>query len=569
MGLLVVQGLLPVATVYLTRYVVDGVVEAMGSGGTWEAVVRVAWPAGLMGGTLLLAEVVGAALVWVRQYHTEFIEDRIRNLIHDTSTTVDLAFYETPEYYDHLHRARSEAWHRPQKLVENAGSLVQSGITLIAMGAVLLRFSAWVPAVLLVSTVPALFVVLRHALKQYRWRLENTADERRTWYYDHELTSGETAAELRLFSLGDYFKKRYRTVRKRLRSERLKLSRDQSLAELGASVFALLATAGCLAWMGLRALNGLLTLGELALFYVAFRQGQQMMRALLGNVGDIYRNILFLGDLFEFLGLEPTAVEPDRPVAPPQSLTNGIDFSDVTFNYPGSERPVIDDFALSIPAGKITAIVGPNGSGKSTLLKLICRLYDPQAGRISFDGVDLKSLRIEDVRRLITVLFQQPVQYSVTAAENINFGDIGSKDGRRRIEQAATAAGADDVIRKLPDEYETILGKWFEGGAELSVGEWQRVALARAFLRRAPIILLDEPTSAMDSWAEADWMKRLHDLAREQTVVIITHRFTTAMRTDVIYVMDEGRIVESGSHEDLLARGGIYADSWQEQMRDA
>ena len=308
--------------------------------------------------------------------------------------------------------------------------------------------------------------------------------------------------------------------------------------------------------MGLRALDGLLTLGELALFYVAFRQGQLMMRTLLGNVGDIYRNILFLGDLFEFLGLEPSVADPDKPTDPPQNLARGIDFCDVSFRYPGSEKSVIDDFALSIPAGKITAIVGPNGSGKSTLLKLICRLYDPQAGRITLDGVDLKSLRIEDVRNLITVLFQQPVQFSVTAAENINFGDLDSRDGMQQIERAATAAGAHDVIRKLPDEYETILGKWFEGGAELSVGEWQRVALARAFLRRAPIILLDEPTSAMDSWAESDWMKRLRDLAREQTVVIITHRFTTAMRTDNIYVMDGGRIVESGSHDELLALGG-------------
>ncbi len=564
--LLVVQGLLPVATVYLTRYVVDGVVEAMAAGGAWDSVVKVAWPAGLMGGTLLLSEFVGALLGWVRQYHAELIEDRIRNLIHDTSTTVDLAFYETPEYYDNLHRARREAWYRPQKLVENAGSLVQSGITLVAMGAVLFRFSGWVPAILLLSTAPALYVVLRHALKQYRWRRENTEDERRTWYYDHELTSEETAAELRIFSLGDHFKERYRTVRRRLRRERLKLSRDQSLAQLGAAVFALLATAGCLTWMGWRTLHGLLTLGELALFYAAFRQGQQMMRSLLSNVGDIYRNILFLGDLFEFLGLKPSAVDPAEPDTPPHALTKGIDFSDVTFSYPGSEQPVIDDFELSIPAKKITAIVGPNGSGKSTLLKLICRLYDPRKGQILLDGIDLRNLRIEDVRRLITVLFQQPVQYSVTAAENIGFGDLNARSGRQEIERAATAAGAHDVIGKLPEEYETILGKWFEGGSELSVGEWQRVALARAFLKGAPIILLDEPTSAMDSWAESDWMDRLRELAKGQTVVIITHRFTTAMRADNINVMQEGRIVESGSHADLIARGGSYAESWKSQM---
>jgi ATP-binding cassette subfamily B protein len=216
----------------------------------------------------------------------------------------------------------------------------------------------------------------------------------------------------------------------------------------------------------------------------------------------------------------------------------------------------------------VVAIVGPNGAGKSTLIKLACRFYDPDGGRITLDGVELRDLPLETLRRQITVLFQEPVRYNATAAENIALGDLAAGASRAEIEAAAVAAGADGPIARLPHGYETLLGKWFAGGMELSVGEWQRLALARAFLRRARLIILDEPTSAMDSWAEADWMERFRQLAAGRTAIIITHRFTTAIRADQIHVMEQGRIVESGSHQELLARGGRYAGSWAEQVQE-
>lgn len=563
-GILVAQGLLPVGTVLLTRHVVDGLVAAIDGGGTLEAIRPLLLPAGLMAGILLLQEILGGLLGVIKGHQEELIRDHIATLIHDTSTSVDLSFYDAPDYYDHLHRARNEAWQRPQQLVENAGRLVQSAITLVAMGAVLFGFSGWIPLILLLSTIPALHVVLRHAIRQHRWRLEHTSDERHGWYYDWEMTNTGSAAELRVFDLGGHFKTLYRGVRGRLRKGRLDLARDQSLAQMGAAVIALLATGGCLAWMGWRALQGLLTLGELALFYAAFRQGQDMMRALLGNMGDIYRNILFLGDLFEFLGLRPTIEAGSPPADPPVSIDEEISFDDVTFAYPGSSRPVLDRFSLKIPAGKVSAIVGPNGSGKSTLIKLLGRLYDPSAGAVTFDGTDLRSFDPVELRRRITVLLQEPVKYNLEAAQSIALGDPGAD--RDRIEQAARDAGASELISALPEGMDTVLGKWFEGGSELSVGQWQRIALARAFLREAPLVLLDEPTSAMDSWAEADWMDRLRQLVEGRTAVVITHRFTTTMRADRIFVMEGGRIAESGTHEELVRAGGRYAESWEAQM---
>jgi ATP-binding cassette subfamily B protein len=248
-------------------------------------------------------------------------------------------------------------------------------------------------------------------------------------------------------------------------------------------------------------------------------------------------------------------------------LTQSIHFRQVSFHYPGSQRLALDDFSLRIPAGRIVALVGPNGAGKSTLIKLLCRFYDPDAGRVELDGVDLRDLKVEEVRRRITVLFQQPVHYNTTVAENIALGDLASNAGAAAIEAAARDAGADAIIARLPGGMQTLLGKGFTSGTELSVGEWQRIALARAFLRQAPIIILDEPTSAMDSWAEADWLERFRALAAGRTVLLITHRFTTAMRADLIHVMAEGRIVESGRHPELLDLGGRYAQSWVTQMQ--
>jgi ATP-binding cassette subfamily B protein len=566
-ALLLAQGLLPVATVYLTRLLVDGLVAAAGAGGTWQALGPLLLLVALLAGVVLLAEALRCAAGWVRAAQAELVKDHISALIHRKSVAADLAFYESPEFYDHLHRARDQAGHRPVALVEGLGQLLQNGVTLLAMGAVLIPFGAWLPAALLASTLPAFAVVLHYGVQQHRWRQRTTADERRTWYYDWLLTGGESAAELRLFGLGGPFQALYQALRRRLRGERLRLARQEALAELAAGTVALLVTGGAMAWMVWQALLGLVTLGDLALFYQAFQQGQRLMRSLLDGVGQVYTNALFLGNLFEFLALRPRVTDPPRPVAAPRTLQTGIRFHQVTFRYPGSERVALHDFNLTIPAGQVAALVGPNGAGKSTLIKLLCRLYDPDAGRIEVDGIDLRDLEVAALRRLIGVLFQQPVHYSATVAENIALGSP-TDPGRAAVEEAARAAGADEPVARLPHGYDTLLGKWFAGGTELSVGEWQRLALARAFLREAPILLLDEPTSAMDSWAEADWHARFRRLAAGRTALIITHRFTTAMRADVIHVMAGGRVVESGSHQDLLACGGPYARSWQAQVRE-
>ena len=295
---------------------------------------------------------------------------------------------------------------------------------------------------------------------------------------------------------------------------------------------------------------------------------QRLLGSLLDNLGEVYSNSLFLSDLFAFLALEPTVKNPPNPTPLPAPIKEGIRFEGVTFHYPGSQRVALSDFSLTIPAGNIVAIVGTNGAGKSTLVKLLCRFYDPDAGRILLDGVDLRHFALNELRRQITILFQEPVQYQNSVLENIVLGDLSRPDERLAVAQAAEAAGAAAPVQRLPQGYDTLLGSWFKGGTELSVGEWQRLALARAYWRLAPILVLDEPTSAMDPWAEHDWLQRFRNLAEGRTALIITHRFTTAMYADTIHVIENGRVVESGSHNELLAMQGRYAASWNEQMQN-
>jgi ATP-binding cassette subfamily B protein len=335
---------------------------------------------------------------------------------------------------------------------------------------------------------------------------------------------------------------------------------------VGAEVVALLVSAGTIAWMVWRAFLGLATLGDIALFYQAFQRGQGLMRALLTNIGQIYNNGLFLANLFEFLDLETHITEPANPVQAPARLLRGVRFRDVTFRYPGTDRVALKDFNLTIPVGRTVAIVGANGAGKTTLIKLLCRFYDPESGRVEIDGIDLRNLSLEELRKMITIMFQQPVRYQDTARQNIGMSNLEGARTFAKIEAAARSAGAHELIASLPERYDTPLGKWFSGGTELSGGEWQRIALARAYMRKSEIIILDEPTSMMDSWAEAEWLERFRDLARGRTAIIITHRLTIAMRADVIHVMEHGQIVESGSHQELVARDGLYSKSWRAQM---
>ena len=569
MILLFIEGVLPAATVYLTRQLVNSLVAATGAGITWEKIQTVLIPFALMAGVMLLTQLLGSLGEWIRTAQSEFIRDYISGLVHKQSMTIDIACYESSDYHDYLNRARSGAGNHSLSLLENTGNLIKNSITLLTMVAVLIPYGLALPIILAGSAIPAFYVVLRLNKRYHRWWHKTTNDRRWLQYYEVLLTESAFAAEIRLFGLGSYFQLAYQKLRTRLRGENIKLIREQSLGRFAAGVITLLLSTTGIVWMGRKVLLGTLTLGDLALFYQAFEQGQGLVKAALSNLGKIYKNSLYVSDLFHFLQLEAKVIDSPQPKSLPEKFNQGIRLRNLTFRYPGSERAVLENFNLHIPAGKIVAIVGDNGAGKSTLIKLLCRFYDPASGSVEIDGTNVRDFSLEQLRKNITVLFQNPIPYYTSVSQNIGLGDLSAKQTIEEIQTAAKAAGIDETITKLPKGYDSMLGKWFPNGNDLSGGQWQRLALARSFFRKAQLIILDEPTSAMDPWAEFDWLERFRKLAENRTAVVITHRFTLAMRADIIHVMRAGKIVESGSHDELLALNGLYAESWKTQMESS
>jgi ATP-binding cassette subfamily B protein len=556
--LLVSQGLIPAGQALLLRTLVNRLVASP----VWVAITP---PALGIASLWIVAQLLSSGLSWIRAVQAERVQDEVHRLIHFQALRLDLSFFDHPESYDQLHRARIDAISQPLALLESLGSMVQNGLGFLLLAGILWTYAGWLPLLLVLTGIPGLLLVARHILKEHRWHLEHTNQERRARYLDWMITEQSVAAELRLFDLGTFHRKAFESLRETLREGRLLLVRQGAGTELGAGLLAWAGSLVGLGWMLHRTLSRTVGLGDLLLCFQAFQQCQILLRSLLEGAGKIYRSLLFVENLEVFLGLEPVILSGDAK-QPGLPVKDCIRFESVGFTYPGGSRRALDGFNLQIPHGKIVALVGHNGGGKTTLIKLLCRFYDPDAGRILIDGVDLRELDLAGLRRQIAVLFQDPVRYHAAVRENIAFGDIDGPSDPTRVWQAAHDAGALEPIERLPDGFDALLGKWF-GGAELSGGEWQRIALARAFFRQASLIILDEPTSDMDSWAEQDWLARFRTLTEGRTGLMITHRFTTAMHADMIHVMDRGRVVESGTHRELVALGGAYASSWTAQMR--
>jgi len=566
MGLLVVQGLVPVCIVYTTKLLVDGIADAVGGGLDASNIAHVSLPAAAMSGLLLIQQLLANALQYLNALQTELVTDHIKLLIHGKAAAVDYVFYESPAYHDRLEQANAQSGARSLAMLQNIGGLLQSSVTFVSIAALLVTYSVLLPILLFLSALPAFVVLLRYNEKHHAWWHKRTPERRWISYYDHCLTGLPAAGELRIYGLGDFFRNQYRLLRKRLRGEQLALLRWQMRAGLFARALALVVTAVAVIWIVRRALIGEAQLGDLALFYQAFTQAQGLMRTFLGNVGQVFANILFLEHLFAFLDQEVLVSDPDIPTPFPEPIRHGIEFRNVSFRYPEAKEFALQNFSLKIPAGQTVALVGANGAGKSTLIKLLCRFYDPQEGAIYIDGIDITRFSLKDLRRHLAVMLQLPMRYHATVYGNIAVGEAQEILPQDHIIKASRAAGAHDFVSRLPMGYDTSLGRLFKSSVDLSGGEWQRLALARAYLRQTPIVALDEPTSSIDSWTENEWFARFREIVQDKTAIIITHRFTTAKQADIIYVMDQGKVIEYGSHDELVAMDGKYADSWKAQV---
>ena len=566
-ALVAIQGVLPLLPLVLMKLMVDAITAAHAAPDKGAAFRHVLLLGGLMGAVTLFSSLFRLIAGGVSEWQAHIVTDHMNDVLLAKSIEVDLEFYESARYYDTLHRAQREAPSRPMSIVNGLTQIGQNGISLLAIALLLFSFHWLIAIILFVSVIAGTAVRLRYSGKMYRWQRGQTANERQAGYLNWLLTDISHAKEIRLFNLGPIFIRRFRDIRRELRKGRLAITRRRSLADFAAQTFGTAAIYTVYAYLVYQAIGGKISYGDLAMFYQAFQRVQGSIQGILNNLAGLYEDNLFLSNLYEFLDLKRTVSEPVHPQPVPQPMRRGIVLDHVSFKYPEGNRKVFDDISLTIRPGEVVALVGENGSGKTTLIKLLCRLYDPTGGAITIDGIDLRQFETKALRREIAIIFQDYAHYHMTARENIWFGNIALAPNHERVIAAARRSGADDVIRALPHGYETMLGKRFEHGEELSIGEWQKVALARAFMRDAQIIVLDEPTSSMDAKAEYEVFQNFRQLLSGRTAILISHRFSTVRMADHIYVLKQGSIIERGSHEELLQRQGIYADFFEKQAR--
>ena len=564
--LVLIQGLLPVIVLFLTGRMIDAITNILQIGPSAslnEVFVLIALVGVVTFTDIALSTISGI----VRETQTISVADHVLSAIHAKSIEVDLEYYENPQYHDRVHRAQQEAPSRPPQIVDSLLQTVRDTFLIIGVTGLLLSLNKSAPLILFVSSFPLVLVRMRFARLMFEWRKRSAEMERRSFYLNYVLTYENYAKEVRLFNTGNIFSRRYNAVRDRLRRERLDLARRRTVFELGVQLFTIAALFGAFALIVRDAVASAITIGEMVIAFQAFQRGQGAFQSLLGSLSMLYENNLFLKDFYDFLELEIRVKSPAAPQPLPDPIRQGIVFENVVFRYSQTDHNVLQGVNLTIQPGEIVALVGENGAGKTTLIKLLCRLYDPTAGRITIDGVDLTEFDLAELRKAITVLFQDYNTYQLLAWENIWLGNVNLEPDQAAIAAAAQASGADEVIAGLPQGYDTQLGNWFAGGQELSVGQWQKIALARAFLRDTQLIVLDEPTSALDVMAEAEVFQRFQEMAAGRSAILISHRLSTIRRAHRIYVLDEGRIIENGTHDELMQLNGVYAHLFNTQSK--
>jgi ATP-binding cassette subfamily B protein len=483
---------------------------------------------------------------------------RVNVMILEKALTLELAHFEDSEFYDKLTRARREASSRPLSLVMRTFGLAQNAIFLVSSGGFLFRFSPWAVAVLLLSGLPAFIAEARFsgdAFRLFRWRSPET---RMQIYLESVLGREEHAKEVRLFGLGARLLDRYRSIFTTLYKEDRELTIRRDVWGFFLGLIGTCALYLAYAWIALATVRGIITLGKMTMYLGLFRQGQSAMSAALSSIGGMYEDNLYLSTLYEYLDTPVPKTRGELVKGPHPE--DGIRFENVSFVYPGATEPALADITLHLPPGGSLALVGENGSGKTTLIKLLTRLYRPTSGRVLLDGLDLELWGEVRLRERIGVIFQDFARYQMLVGENVGAGDEPFFLDEARWREAAGKGQADDFIQTLPSGYHTQLGKWFKDGRELSGGQWQKIALSRAFMRvRADVLVLDEPTAAMDARAEALVFERFRQLGRDRMTILISHRFSTVRVADQIAVLEHGRIIERGSHEELMQRQGHYA----------
>lgn len=566
-ALVVAQGLLPLAGLYLMKQIVDAVTAGITAPHKAAGFEPVLFWIILAGGVALLTALTRSLGDLAGETQSQIITDAVSDRLHSQSISIDLQYYEDPRLQDTLHRAQQEAPFRPTRILQGLINIIQNSLSLGGVVVLLLSFNFLLALLILAAALPTGLIRLLFARRAYHFEQELTEQERKAWYYHFLMTDPGPAKEVRLFGLGPLFQTRFRGLRKSLREGRLAFKGQRSWMDFLAQSLATLAVFGSLALIAHRTLQGAISLGSLVIYYQGFQLGLGSFQAVLRGLVGLYEDNLFLSNFYRFLDLRPKVEIPAHPRTVPSPIRE-IHFRGVEFHYPGKQLKVLTAIDLTLHPGKIIALVGENGSGKTTLAKLLCRLYDPTEGAITVNGFDLREFDPVAWRKGIGILFQDYTHYYLTAAENIGLGKVEENPTQGEITRAACLSGADPVIQGLPEGYDTVLGTWFEGGQELSTGQWQKIALARTFIREAPVLVLDEPTSSLDPLAEEELFRHFKEVVRDRMGILISHRYSTVRLADRVYVLDQGRIIEEGRPEELVRGGGRYSRLFEGQRQE-
>ena len=510
--------------------------------------------------------IVKALCNFTSELNTIRLSEKIDTIIHQKAISLDLEFFENPKYFDTIKRAFEEANNRPIAILNNLVEIVRNILTGIGFLSVIIAVNWILIPIIVLMIIPSYFVKIYTNKIVYQWYLKRTPMERNLGYLRSIITGDFFAKELRVFDFGNKLNTMFFNIRAYINKEQIKIKKQSLIAETFVGIISTIAFVFCIGFIALNILEEKNSVGDIALLLLSLLQTFSIMQTISSNISQLFQNNLFISSIFEFIELKSKVISPKDPAVIKSHFNSKISVRNLCFTYPNTNKQVLKNINIDIRSGKMIAIVGLNGSGKSTLIKLLTRLYDSDSGSISIDDINITKLDINNYRNQISVVFQDFGKYNFTAGENIHLGNSENLYNESDIQEAAKASGADSYITNLPEKYETLMGKLFENGHEVSIGQWQKLAIARALYRSSKFIILDEATSAIDSLAENELISKLKGNLQTRGIVLISHRLSVIKHADYIYVLSNGEIVQEGSHDQLIAVEGSYLNQFRNDL---
>lgn len=555
--LIVAETLLFLGSIYALKVLIDKVAHINVASNSENEIIKQVIIAGLLS---LFYSIARAVSAYVTEVQATKVSNFIDEKIHHTAIQMDLSYYESPDYYDILKRAKDAGAERPNVVITTIMEIAKNTLNLLAVGSLFITINWFLLPLLFIFVLPTLFVRIYFANKQNIWRLKHTPLERKSSYLSNLITSDTSAKEIRSFNLGNYFKDLYQVIRIEVILQRLNLSYKRTLNE---SITGSIATIGfftCIAYIAVGTVRGSTSVGDIALFLIIFPQSFTLIQNISSGISALYQNNIFINSIFELFDLQPKPDFEKNKQSIPENQDLDLELKDVSFSYPHASKPALSNVSLKIPSGKIIAIVGLNGAGKSTLIKLLCRLYEPDSGSMTLGNINVQEFDVKSYRKQISTVFQDFSKYNVSASDNIRFGDIEKEYQEQSIVTASKNAGSHSFIEKFTKGYDTMMGRLFDDGHEVSIGQWQKLAIARALYSESRFIILDEATSALDAIAEKELFDSFRKHIGNRAGVIISHRHSAIKHADYIYVLSAGTILQEGTDKQLLEMPGDYAN---------